>query len=157
MIRLARGCKRWHPLAPGRRYGTRRSPLSKDMSLHLFLNQQETVGPFRESNQMYIFFNKEMCLVRSLHWQRFFLLFECSLDFYNWFRVFLHNWIRKWHPFLSIRSGVFVRLIWKKNQILWQNRLHFCGIISWFLSTHIILNIFLREKMFCQQHIMINW
>ena len=33
--RLARGCKRWHPQAPGRRYGTRRSPLSEYMSLHL--------------------------------------------------------------------------------------------------------------------------
>ena len=75
-----------------------------------------------------------------------FLLFDCCLDFYNWFWVFLHCWIRKWHPFLSIMSGYFARLIWKKIQIFWQNRLHFCGIISWFLSTHIILNNFLREK-----------
>ena len=35
--------------------------------------------------------------------QQFFLLFECCLDFYKWFRVFLHCSIRKWHPFLSIR------------------------------------------------------
>ena len=47
-----------------------------------------------------------------------FLLFECCLDFYNWFRVFLHCWIRKWHPFLSIRSGFFARLIWKKSDLL---------------------------------------
>ena len=73
-----------------------------------------------------------------------FLLFECCLDFYNWFRVFLNSWIRKWHLFLSIRSGFFARLF-EKNQIFWQNRLHFCGIISWFLSTHIILNVFKRK------------
>ena len=36
-ILLARGCKRWHPLAPGRRYGVRRSLLSEYMSLHLSL------------------------------------------------------------------------------------------------------------------------
>ena len=37
MIRFARGCKRWHLLAPGRRYGARRSPLSEYMPLHLSL------------------------------------------------------------------------------------------------------------------------
>ena len=36
-IPLARGCKRWDLLAPGRRYGTKRSPLSEYMSLHLSL------------------------------------------------------------------------------------------------------------------------
>lgn len=74
-----------------------------------------------------------------------FLLSECCLDFYKWIRVFWHCWIRKWHPFLSIRSGFCAKLIWK-NQILWQNQLHFCGIINRFLSTHIILNMFLRKK-----------
>ena len=62
-----------------------------------------------------------------------FLHFECCLDFYDWFRVFVHYWMRKWHPFLSIRSG-FVPRWFEKNQILWQNRLHFCGIISWFFQ-----------------------
>ena len=47
-----------------------------------------------------------------------FLLFECCLKFYNWFRVFLHCWVRKWHPFLCIRSGFWVMLIWK-NRIFW--------------------------------------
>ena len=47
-----------------------------------------------------------------------FLLFECCLDFYNWFRVFLHYWIRKRHPFLSIRSGFFASLIWKESDLL---------------------------------------
>ena len=37
-LRLARGCKYWHLLAPGRRYGTRRNPLPEYMSLHLSLN-----------------------------------------------------------------------------------------------------------------------
>ena len=36
-IGLARGYKRWHPLAPGRRYGARRSPLPEYMSFHLSL------------------------------------------------------------------------------------------------------------------------
>ena len=36
-IRLARRCKRWHPLVPGRRYETRSRPLSEYMSHHLSL------------------------------------------------------------------------------------------------------------------------
>ena len=43
-----------------------------------------------------------------------FLHFQYSLDFYNVFKVFLHCWIRKWHPFVSIRSGFCDNLIWKK-------------------------------------------
>ena len=53
-----------------------------------------------------------------------FFLFESCLNFYNWFRVFLRCWIRKWHPFLSIRSGFCVMLL-GDNLTLWQNRLHF--------------------------------
>ena len=49
------------------------------------------------------------------------------------------------NQFLSIRSG-FLWGWFEKIQIFWQNRLHFCGIINWFLSIHIILNMFLREK-----------
>ena len=63
----------------------------------------------------------------------FFLLFECYLDFYNWFRVILHCWIRKWHLFLSIRPGLFfASLIWKKSNpltklitFLWYHQLIF--------------------------------
>ena len=47
-IRLARGCQRWHLLAPGRRYGARRSRFSEYMSLHLSLKLKQTVSPFRE-------------------------------------------------------------------------------------------------------------
>ena len=61
-----------------------------------------------------------------------FLLFEGCLDFYNWFGVFLHCWIRKMHPFLSIRSSFTARLIWKKsdlltksNKFLWHYQLIF--------------------------------
>ena len=61
MIRLARGCKRWHPLAPGRRYGARRSPLSEYMSVHLSLNLQQTVCSFK-MREIY-FFYKEVCFV----------------------------------------------------------------------------------------------
>ena len=95
--------------------------------------------PYRQSYYLKIKQKNEITLGNN------FLLFECFLDFYNWFRVFFHCWIRKWHPFLSIRSGFWA---FEKNQIFWQNRLHFCGIISWFLSTHIIRNMFLREKYF---------
>ena len=75
-----------------------------------------------------------------------FLYFECCLDFYNWFRVFFTAESGNGTRFFP--SGqVFLRgWFEKKNQVFWQNRLHFCGIISWFLSTHIILNMFLREK-----------
>ena len=52
--------------------------------------------------------------------QHSFLLFECSLDFYNCFRVFLLCWIRKCHPFLSIRSVFFFLRGWfeKKSDLL---------------------------------------
>ena len=43
-IRLASGCERWHPLAPGRRYGTRISPLTEYMSVHLSLKQTTNGG-----------------------------------------------------------------------------------------------------------------
>ena len=43
-IRLARGCKRWHPLAPRRRYGARRSPLSEYMSLQWSLKLTTNCG-----------------------------------------------------------------------------------------------------------------
>ena len=56
MIQLARGFKRWNPLAPGRRYGARRSPLSKYMSLHLTLKLTKNCGPLsRIKWERYIF------------------------------------------------------------------------------------------------------
>ena len=72
-----------------------------------------------------------------------FLLFECCLDFCNWFWVFLHCWIRMWHPFLSVRSGFRAEFL--KNQIFLQNLVSFCGIINWFLLAH-VLNMFLRKN-----------
>ena len=67
-----------------------------------------------------------------------FLLFECCLDFYNWFRLFLHCWIRKWHPFLFIRSGFFcevdffekIRFFYKINYIFVALSADFCQHIS---------------------------
>ena len=64
-IRLARGCKRWHPLAPGRRYEAR-SPLSEYMSLHLFLKLTTNCGPLSRI-KWEIYFYKEVCFVRSLY------------------------------------------------------------------------------------------
>ena len=57
--RLAQGCKRWHPLAPWRRYGTRRSPLSEYMSLHLFLKLTTNCGPLSRI-KWEIYFYKEV-------------------------------------------------------------------------------------------------
>ena len=45
-IRLSRGCKRWHPLAPGKRFGGRRSLLSEYMSLQLSLKLTINCVPF---------------------------------------------------------------------------------------------------------------
>ena len=47
-IRLARGCKCWHLLAPGRRYGARRSPLSEYVFSIYLSNLQQIVCPFQE-------------------------------------------------------------------------------------------------------------
>ena len=63
MTRLATGCKCWHRLAPGRRYGTR-SSLSEYMSLHLSLKLTTNSGPLSRI-KWYIFFIKK-CSVRSL-------------------------------------------------------------------------------------------
>ena len=49
------GCKRWHPVAPGKRYGARRSPLSEYMSLHLSLKLTTNCGPIsRIKGERYI-------------------------------------------------------------------------------------------------------
>ena len=58
---LARGCKRWHPLVPGRSMG-RRSPLSEYMSLHPPLTQHRNVNPFENKVwDIYIFIKKCVC------------------------------------------------------------------------------------------------
>ena len=63
-IRLARGCKRWHPLAPERRYEAK-SPLSEYMSLHLSLKLTTNCVPLsRIKWERNIFIKK--CFVRSL-------------------------------------------------------------------------------------------
>ena len=58
-IPLASGCKRWHPLAPGRRYRARSSPLSEDISLHLSLKHTTNCVPLsRIKWEIYIFIKK---------------------------------------------------------------------------------------------------
>ena len=59
-IQLARGCKCWHPLAPGRRYGTR-SPLSEYMSLHLSLKLTASCGPRSRIKWMIYFYKEVFC------------------------------------------------------------------------------------------------
>ena len=58
-IRLARRCKLWPSLAPGRRYGARRSPLSDYISLHLSLKLTTKCVPLsRLKLERYIFIKK---------------------------------------------------------------------------------------------------
>ena len=53
--------------------------------------------------------------------------------------------------------GFWTKLIWKKSYLVTKS-ITFLWHYQLILSTHIILNIFLREKkMFCQQHILITW
>ena len=75
-----------------------------------------------------------------------YLLFECCLDFYNWFRVFFTAELGNGIRFSPSCQGFFCVVDLKKNQIFWQNRLHFYGIIPWLLLTHIILNMFFKRK-----------
>ena len=66
--RLARGCKRWHPLTTGRRYRARRSPLSESFSIYLS-NLQQTLCPFRNKMRERYFHTKcfvSLIEVRSL-------------------------------------------------------------------------------------------
>ena len=85
-IRLARGCKRWHFLAPGRRYGTRRSPLSEYMSLHLSLKLTTNCVPLsRIKSERYIFLKK--CFVRSL-----------KFVYYLW----LYSWLGLWEGYNTV-------------------------------------------------------
>ena len=55
-VTACKGVQSLAPLAPWRRYGERRRPLSEYMSLHLSLsNLQQTVSPFREWNESDIY------------------------------------------------------------------------------------------------------
>ena len=68
---LARGCKLWHRLAPGRRYGARRSPLSEFMSLQQSLKLMTNSGPLLRI-KWEIYFHKEVFRsfieVINYHW-----------------------------------------------------------------------------------------
>ena len=75
--RPARGCKRWHPLAPGRRYGTR-SPLSEYISLHLSLKLATNSGPLSRI-KWEIYFYKQVCFVSFIETR---LLCEITIQHY---------------------------------------------------------------------------
>ena len=77
---------------------------------------------------------------------KIFLLFESCLDSYNWFRLFLHCWIRKWHLFLSIRSGFFERLIWKKSNLLTKIDYLFVALSAVFFNTYHPKYVFKRKN-----------
>ena len=92
MMRSASGCKRWHPLAPGRRYGARSLHLSHKLTTKL-------CAPF-ENKLREIYFYKEVCFVsfievRSLSSIMFLvgsmisiqhnhLLSHSEMDIYTW-------------------------------------------------------------------------
>ena len=65
-IQLARGCKRWHLPAPGKRYGTR-SPLSEYISLHLSLKQTINCGPFSRIKWVIYFYKEVFRLFIEFH------------------------------------------------------------------------------------------
>ena len=62
---LAREYKRWHPLAPGRRYGQRNSSLWVYVSPPISHTPQKH-QPFREKSVRDIYFYKEVC--SFVHW-----------------------------------------------------------------------------------------
>ena len=76
-IRLARGCKRWHPLSPGRRYGARRSPLSEYMSLHLSLKLTTNYVP-----------------LSRIKWDTF--LWRSVFRFVNWSSFIIFDYVLGW-------------------------------------------------------------
>ena len=65
---LARGCKRWHTLAPGRRYGMKKSSLWVYVS-PLISHTPKKHQPFQELNVRDIYFYKEEC--SFIHWSLF--------------------------------------------------------------------------------------
>ena len=67
-IWLARGCKHWFPLALGRRYKARRSPLSDYMSLHLSLKlTTNCVPPLRIKWDIYFY---KVCFVSLIEFRK---------------------------------------------------------------------------------------
>ena len=63
IIRLARGCKHWYPLAPGRRYGARRSSLSEYVSPSISQTYNKLLPPSKIKWERYIFIKKLFCFV----------------------------------------------------------------------------------------------
>ena len=61
-IRLSRGCKRWRPLAPGKRYGARRSHHFEYISLHISVKLTRNCVLLSRI-KWEIYFYKEVCFV----------------------------------------------------------------------------------------------
>ena len=76
-IRLARGCKCWHLLAPGRRYGARRRPLSEYMSVHLSLKLTTNCVPLSRIKWERYIFMKTCISFRSLKFVHYLSLCSC--------------------------------------------------------------------------------
>ena len=82
-----------------------------------------------------------------------FLLFKCCLDFYNWFSVFLHCWIRKWHPFLSIRSGGVRAWFEKKSDLLTKSITFLWHYQQIFVNTYHPKYVFKRKTVLSTTYI----
>ena len=83
---LARGCKRWHPLAPERRYGKKKSSLWVYVPPPISHTPQKHQH-FREQSVRGIYFYKQVCLF--VHWSSFDCLIMFPLIFV--FVLWLYN------------------------------------------------------------------
>ena len=78
---LARGCKRWHPLAPGRRYGKKKSSLwIYNLSIYLSTTTNLKI-------KWEIYFYKQVCFVRPYLWLYFRLYYHYGYTTLSYFCV----------------------------------------------------------------------
>ena len=77
-VRLPRGCKRWHSLAPGRRYGARWCPLSQYISVHLSLK-----------------FTTKLCALFENKWERYIFIKKC-VSFVRWSSFIIFDYVLGW-------------------------------------------------------------
>ena len=121
-IRLARGCKRWHLLAPGRRYGIRRSPLSEYISLHLSLKLTTNCVPLsRIKWEIYFIYTYSSLFIQQSWaynkgcWPKKIrnLSFHSSTDLLN---NHLNEWLMLLSVFFQKCQATKFQLFWKRKK-----------------------------------------
>ena len=75
-IRLARGCKHWHPRSRKKIWGKKKSPLSVYVSPSISQTYNKLRAPFENKMREREIFYKEVCFVRSLKFVHY--LWLCS-------------------------------------------------------------------------------